>query len=625
MTQKHLFLFALAMLCASSSSHIWAQSTQEAVVELTSSRSSGNWQLGLMAMTDDDKAQVWVDLNNNDIKDEGEALGMWDWMNYSKPRTSNHVKIHGPITKLTCSFNDITTIATSPHHPLQEIECTYAKGLQNVDFSKNEALQKIKIYGCKLTSIKLPSQNSQLTTIDVNDNEIKALNFGGCAQLERVDCFQNKLNPQAMHDMVTSLPNRAQQDKAGMLVVLYSNDKKEENEILKSTVGQAKAKNWKVKYFSGLTDYEGSDHSKYTTALPHATLATSKTTGHNWKLKFDAGTSARDSVWIDLNNNKLYDYGEELNVFNEEIMIPVTESKINLYGNLSKLIVKENKLTQLNIDNLKNIQLLDCSKNELNSIDCKGNASMTELYAYNNRLNNIDLSQNPNLISVSLNNNQLSQLKLAPQNKITILFVSNNKLTAIDVKQCTQLATLAFENNQIAQVALDNNTLESIYCKGNLLSNLDVSKLNNLAMLSCEKNKLTSLILPTSNQLSRIDCYSNQLNDEAITTLCAQLPQRASNKKGLLFVIDTKDNKEGNVCSKTNVATAQQANWIVYDNRRGENAGQNPYEGTESTGVDCIEINAIERNAIYDTMGRKLNAAPQSGLYIQNGKLHIAR
>lgn len=44
-----------------------------------------------------------------------------------------------------------------------------------------------------------------------------------------------------------------------------------------------------------------------------------------------------------------------------------------------------------------------------------------------------------------------------------------------------------------------------------------------------------------------------------------------------------------------------------------------------ATAISHITTSAKADNAIYSIDGRKLNAVPQHGLYIMNGKKHVAR
>ena len=584
MKKTLLVTVASMALCANA-----ANAQSEQFVEIVSSKSTGDWRITLNVEDDEEKPLVWVDLNNNGTREEDESIGMWEWYSYSKPRNGDRLKIYGPISKLSCSFNDIIEIKLENNSTIKELECTYSKGLTSIDLSANKSLKKVSLYGCKLNLVKLPESDAELEMLDVNDNELTAIDVNGCSKLEKIFCFSNKLAAPAMQNIVDGLVDRSGMEKKGQMFVLKSVGQPEENEILKSTVLLAKKKNWDVKYFNGQTDYEGSDHSRYVTTLPKASLATSLKDGAEWAFVLNADDENRDKVWIDFNGNDLYDYGEEQAIFDEEVHFPVTNNVVNIYGDLNKLVCKKLMLTSLNVEGMENLQMLDCSHNAISELNLSKNTKLTNLFAYENQINNIDLSANVLLSNVSLNSNKLENISLSNNNKLSVLFVSKNQLSTLDVSACTELAALAFENNKIEEINLSGNTkLETLYCKGNNLSALNLSALNAIVTLSCENNKIQSLKLPNSPMLSSVYCFGNQLKGEAMSEVCRNLPVRNADKKGVLFVVDTKGVDEGNECTSVDVETAMNANWNVYDYCGNENGGYNPYGGIV-TAIDTLE------------------------------------
>ncbi|MDY6206513.1 MAG: hypothetical protein SPI30_07215 [Prevotella sp.] len=593
-----------------------AYSQTEQYVEIVSTKSTGDWRLSLDVVNVEDRDLVWVDLNHNEVKDDDESIGMWEWMSYSRPRNSERLKIYGPIRKLSCSFNDIKEIHLEKNSTIQELECTYSKDLTGLDLSVNKSLKKVNVYGCKLSSIKLPTSDAELEFLDINDNELMALDVSGCPKLATIHCFLNKLSAPAMQNLVNGLVDRSEMDNAGQMFVLKTIGKQEENEILKSTVLMAKKKNWKVKYFSGQTDYEGVDHSLYVTTLPKATLSTSLKEGAEWILVLGAETEASNRVWIDFNGNDLYDYGEEQAVFNEEVRFSVTNRVINIYGDLTKLICKGLSLTAIDVAGMTNLQVLDCSNNSIGELKLNANTRLTDLLAYKNQLNDIDLSKNALLSNISLNNNKLQHISLAENKKLTVLFVSDNELEELNVSACTNLASLAFNNNKIKNINLsENSVIETLYCSGNQLSKLDLSLLTKLSLVSCEQNSISSMTLPNSSKLMFVYCYGNQLKGGAMTELCKKLPMRETDNKGSLIIVDTKNEKEGNECLSTDVEIANKANWIVYDYRGKENGGYNVYDGIV-TGIESLINTEDVLNTSYFNLQGIESSEPFKGVNI---------
>ena len=302
--------------------------------------------------------------------------------------------------------------------------------------------------------------------------------------------------------------------------------------------------------------------------------------------------------------------------FDEEVHFPVTNNVVNIYGDLNKLVCKKLMLTSLNVEGMENLQMLDCSHNAISELNLSKNTKLTNLLAYENQINNIDLSANVLLSNVSLNSNKLENISLSNNNKLSVLFVSKNQLSTLDVSVCTELAALAFENNKIEEINLSGNTkLETLYCKGNNLSALNLSALNAIVTLSCENNKIQSLKLPNSPMLSSVYCFGNQLKGEAMSEVCRNLPVRNADKKGALFVVDTKGVDEGNECTSVDVETAMNANWNVYDYCGNENGGYNPYGGIVTAIEELENTDKTIKTSYFNSQGIE-SEKPFKGLNI---------
>ena len=70
--QRNYSLLMTAAIALFSNVCIAQTSPGEPYIELTSEQETGKWGLSLAVANDEDKAKVWVDLNNNGQKDENE-------------------------------------------------------------------------------------------------------------------------------------------------------------------------------------------------------------------------------------------------------------------------------------------------------------------------------------------------------------------------------------------------------------------------------------------------------------------------------------------------------------------------------------------------------------------------
>jgi|GEM_PF-1648168 len=177
------------------------------------------------------------------------------------------------------------------------------------------------------------------------------------------------------------------------------------------------------------------------------------------------------------------------------------------------IIVSELGITDLTgIAHFTNLMVLDCSCNQLTSLDVSNNTALESLNCANNQLTSLDVSKNTALTELWCDHNQLTSLDMSKNTALYYLSFDNNQLTSLDVSMNTALKTLCCENNQLTSLDVSNNTrLTELYCKGNQLTSLDVSKNTSLNSLHCGDNQLTSLDVSKNTSLYYLSFDNNQL------------------------------------------------------------------------------------------------------------------
>jgi len=84
--------------------------------------------------------------------------------------------------------------------------------------------------------------------------------------------------------------------------------------------------------------------------------------------------------------------------------------------------------------------------------------------------------------------------------KIKKLYCYGNSLTSLDVSKNTALTTISCYNNKLTSLDVSKNTaLAYLYCRSNALTSLDVSKNTALIKLNCSENTLTNLNVANGN------------------------------------------------------------------------------------------------------------------------------
>ena len=96
---------------------------------------------------------------------------------------------------------------------------------------------------------------------------------------------------------------------------------------------------------------------------------------------------------------------------------------------------------------------------------------------------------------------------------LQFLYCSGNKLTVLDVSRNTKLQSLWCDDNQLKNLDVTANTaLKWLGCSNNQLTSLDVSRHTALEKLVCFGNPLTSLNLGRKPAMTWLECYYTKLN-----------------------------------------------------------------------------------------------------------------
>ena len=193
---------------------------------------------------------------------------------------------------------------------------------------------------------------------------------------------------------------------------------------------------------------------------------------------------------------------------------PTICDEIGFFRNLEELDCSENDITSLDISNNPKLTYLDCYDNQLTSLDVSNNTALTTLSCSYNQLTSLDVSNNTELEYLICYRNQLTSLDLSNNKKLTGLTCDSNQFTSLDLSNNPELDYLCCDNNQLTSLDLSNNPkLNEIYCSNNhQLTSLDVSNIPSLHKLYCYSNQLTSLDLSNNTWLYELHCYSNQLS-----------------------------------------------------------------------------------------------------------------
>lgn len=158
-------------------------------------------------------------------------------------------------------------------------------------------------------------------------------------------------------------------------------------------------------------------------------LTTDKTPGETIELSIQALEGYEDDVWIDLNNNKRKDVGEEVTRFgNERVNYDIQAQSITVYGKITELNCSENNLTAFTTSTFSFLEKIDCSSNQLKVLDVSRCNVLKELACNNNGLVSLKIGKIKALERLDCSYNLLTSLNVRGVNTIEWINSSGNNI-----------------------------------------------------------------------------------------------------------------------------------------------------------------------------------------------------
>ncbi len=107
--------------------------------------------------------------------------------------------------------------------------------------------------------------------------------------------------------------------------------------------------------------------------------------------------------------------------------------------------------------------------------------------------------------------NGLTSLALSKNVELLTVSCEGNQLSSLDLSSNPKLQTLNCHGNGISGLVLNNPELGELVCDENNLATLDLSSCTSLKTLDCSENQLTGLDLSNNSSLKYLNCTNNQL------------------------------------------------------------------------------------------------------------------
>ncbi len=182
------------------------------------------------------------------------------------------------------------------------------------------------------------------------------------------------------------------------------------------------------------------------------------------------------------------------------------------FASLTFLDCSNNELTTLNVNENKNLVELICFLNKLTLLQVSGASALETLKCENNALSGLDVSQNKNLSVLNCNGNELEKLNVNGANRLTDLECIGNNLSSIDISNNPEINNFRCSDNLLSTLDIRTNPrLQYFYCDRNQLSSIDLSNNPLLLELDCHDNSINLLELSFNKDLTLIRCQENNI------------------------------------------------------------------------------------------------------------------
>ena len=205
---------------------------------------------------------------------------------------------------------------------------------------------------------------------------------------------------------------------------------------------------------------------------------------------------------------------------------------IEYFTGLTKLNLRDNSLTALDVTKNTALTDLDCTGNQLTAIDVSNNTELVNLNLQNNRLTALDVSKNTKLQFLNCNNSSIGTLDVSKNTELLDLSCTYCGLTNLDVSANTKLQGLSCYNNTLTELDVSGLTeLNQLQCSNNRLAELDLSANTKLTWINCDNNRFAELDISHITDLQTLYCGKQRTPDDSPTQILDLILTTAQKEK----------------------------------------------------------------------------------------------
>ena len=341
---------------------------------------------------------------------------------------------------LYCDSNKLTALDVSKNTALEWLDCRLNQ-LTELDVSNNTVLEMLNIGSNELILLDV-SKNTTLTQLYCYNNQLANLDVSHNTALQVLSCWSNQLSAL---DVTKNVALEALYCDNNELITL---DVSKNIDILSLTCRvnyiqtTAAVIGWQdiglvlddtFQFYPQKSDIE---FGTYLKEFPDANFRREVLRLLN---DWDGSKNRTEPELMNWNDYFILASISELYVWDMGI---ADMTGLKYFSGVRYLACGLNQLTNLDVSNNTELEILNVGINNLISLDVSKNKTLKYLFCFNNQLTNLDVSYNTELLELDCWSNQLSSLDVSKNTELGVLFCSDNELTDLDVSKNTMLLLL---------------------------------------------------------------------------------------------------------------------------------------------------------------------------------------
>ncbi len=242
-------LLSTLLLCTALSGAAQTQAepyTGDAKIVITTDAAVGD-RLKVLIESPAGAENVWIDLNNNGICDEGERYEYIQYRYNSFTISSKEpITLHGEISYLDISSNKLTKLDLTAASKALEKLYAHHNQITELDLAGISNLMLLSLDSNQLTQLDV-SSNEKLFMLSATDNALESVTLpsGTSVLINRVYLYNNRLTSETIHKLIERLPQRQVTDKA-RIYLLDSTNPTEQNKCAPEDVELANQRAWDI-------------------------------------------------------------------------------------------------------------------------------------------------------------------------------------------------------------------------------------------------------------------------------------------------------------------------------------------------------------------------------------------